>query len=75
MLAYLRTKKLVLVVVVGLALAAVVVAPVPLWLRLVGVVAVAVAYWRYAWKYEGIREQTLDAIEQERQRLRRPPSQ
>ena len=49
------------IVVFLAAYAALLLAPAPLWLRLVGITAAVVCYWRYAWKYQGIRERTLEA--------------
>jgi len=72
--AHLWSKKVAVVVLV-VAFTALVVAPAPLWLRLVGIAAAIACYWRYAWKYDGIRERTLEAIDRERRRQRRPPQE
>jgi hypothetical protein len=57
--------------VFSLAGMAVLLAPTVLWVRVVGFAAATVVYWRYVWKYKGVREETVAALERERERQRR----
>ena len=51
-----RMKEAILVfAVAGMA---VLLAPTPLWVRAVGFAAATVVYWRYVWKYKGVKEET-----------------
>ena len=43
----------------------------PLWVRAVGFAAATLVYWRYVWKYKGVKEETAAALERERERQRR----
>ena len=45
--------------------------PTALWVRAVGFAAATVVYWRYVWKYKGVKEETVAALERERERQRR----
>ena len=47
---------------------AVLLAPTTLWVRALGFAAVTLVYWRYVWKYKGVKEDTVAAREQERKR-------
>jgi membrane protein implicated in regulation of membrane protease activity len=62
------------IIAFAVALVALFLAPAPVWLKIVGIAAATLVYWWYAWKHQGIREQTLEALERERERHRRPPS-
>ena len=46
------------ILVFSLAGMAVLLAPAPLWVRAVGFAAATVVYWRYVWKYKGVKEET-----------------
>jgi len=59
------------VLVFSIAGLAVLLAPAPLWVRAVGFLAATVVYWRYVWKYKGVKEETAAALERERERQRR----
>lgn len=59
------------ILVFSLAGMAVLLAPTALWVRVVGFAAATVVYWRYVWKYKGVREETVAALERERERQRR----
>ena len=59
------------ILVFALAGMAVLLAPTTLWVRVVGFSAATVVYWRYVWKYKGVREETVAALERERERQRR----
>ena len=59
------------ILVFALAGMAVLLAPTALWVRVVGFAAATVVYWRYVWKYKGVREETAAALERERERQRR----
>ena len=50
---------------------AVLLAPTALWVRAVGFRGRHAVYWRYVWKYKGVREETVAALERERERQRR----
>jgi hypothetical protein len=59
------------ILVFSVAGMAVLLAPTALWVRLLGFAAATVVYWRYVWKYKGVREETVAALERERERQRR----
>lgn len=59
------------ILVFAIAGMAVLLAPTALWVRVVGFAAATVVYWRYVWKYKGVREETVAALERERERQRR----
>ena len=59
------------ILVFSVAGMAVLLAPTALWVRLLGFAAATVVYWRYVWKYKGVREETVAALERERDRQRR----
>ena len=59
------------IIVFSIAGMAVLLAPTALWVRAVGFAAATVVYWRYVWKYKGVREETAAALERERERQRR----
>ena len=59
------------ILVFSVAAMAVLLAPAPLWVRVVGFAAATIVYWRYVWKYKGVREETAAALERERERQRR----
>jgi membrane protein implicated in regulation of membrane protease activity len=59
------------ILVFSIAGMAVLLAPAALWVRAVGFAAATVVYWRYVWKYKGVREETAAALERERERQRR----
>ena len=58
------------ILVFSIAGMAVLLAPVALWVRATGFAAATVVYWRYVWKYKGVKEETAAALEQERRRQR-----
>ena len=59
------------IVVFAVAGLAVLLAPTPLWVRAAGFAAATIVYWRYVWKYKGLREETLAARDRERARRSR----
>jgi hypothetical protein len=59
------------ILVFAVAGLAVLLAPTPLWVRAAGFAAATIVYWRYVWKYKGVREDTLAARDRERERARR----
>ncbi len=59
------------IIVFSIAGMAVLLAPVALWVRAAGFAAATVVYWRYVWKYKGVKEETAAALERERERQRR----
>ena len=59
------------ILVFSLAGMAVLLAPTALWVRAVGFAAATLVYWRYVWKYKGVKEETVAALERERERQRR----
>jgi membrane protein implicated in regulation of membrane protease activity len=59
------------ILVFAIAGMAVLLAPTALWLRGVGFAAATLVYWRYVWKYKGVKEDTVAALERERDRQRR----
>ena len=59
------------IIVFSVAGMAVLLAPTALWVRVLGFTAATVVYWRYVWKYKGVREETVAALERERKRQRR----
>ena len=59
------------ILVFSLAGMAVLLAPTALWVRAVGFSAATLVYWRYVWKYMGVKEETVEALERERERQRR----
>ena len=64
-----RMKEAILVfTIAGMA---VLLAPAPLWVRALGFAAATLVYWRYVWKYKGVKEETSAALERERERQRR----
>ena len=58
------------ILVFSIAGMAVLLAPAPLWVRALGFAAATLVYWRYVWKYKGVKEETA-AMERERERQRR----
>ena len=58
------------ILVFSIAGLAVLLAPAPLWVRGLGFAAATFVYWRYVWKYKGVREETVAAAERERERRR-----
>jgi hypothetical protein len=58
------------ILVFGVAGMAVLLAPTALWVRAVGFAAATLVYWRYVWKYKGVKEDTVAARERERKRRR-----
>jgi membrane protein implicated in regulation of membrane protease activity len=59
------------IIVFSIAGMAVLLAPTALWVRAVGFAAATLVYWRYVWKYMGVKEDTVRALERERERQRR----
>lgn len=59
------------ILVFSIAGLAVLLAPTALWLRGLGFAAATLVYWRYVWKYKGVKEDTVAALERERERQRR----
>ena len=59
------------IMVFSIAGMAVLLAPTALWVRAVGFAAATFVYWRYVWKYKGVKEETVAAAERERERRRR----
>lgn len=59
------------ILVFSVAGLAVLLAPTALWLRGLGFLAATFVYWRYVWKYKGVKEDTVAALERERKRQRR----
>ncbi|MDX6439824.1 MAG: hypothetical protein QOF45_2407 [Gaiellaceae bacterium] len=59
------------ILVFSIAGMAVLLAPAALWVRGLGFAAATLVYWRYVWKYKGVKEDTLAARERERERQRR----
>ena len=59
------------ILVFAIAGLAVLLAPTPLWVRAVGFAAATIVYWRYVWKYQGVKEDTLAARDRERERAKR----
>jgi hypothetical protein len=59
------------ILVFSVAGMAVLLAPVAFWVRALGFGAATLVYWRYVWKYKGVREETAAALERERERQRR----
>ena len=47
---------------------AVLLAPTPLWVRATGFAAATMVYWRYVWKYKGVKEDVLAARDRDRTR-------
>lgn len=58
------------IIVFSIAGMAVLLAPTALWVRAVGFAAATLVYWRYVWKYKGVKEETTAALDQERRRQR-----
>jgi hypothetical protein len=58
------------IIVFSIAGMAVLLAPTALWVRAVGFAAATLVYWRYVWKYKGVKEETAAALERERRRQR-----
>jgi hypothetical protein len=58
------------ILVFSIAGMAVLLAPTTLWVRAVGFAAATLVYWRYVWKYKGVKEETAEALERERRRQR-----
>ena len=58
------------IIVFSIAGMAVLLAPTALWVRAVGFAAATLVYWRYVWKYKGVKEETAEALERERERQR-----
>ena len=59
------------ILVFSIAGMAVLLAPTELWIRAVGFAAATLVYWRYVWKYKGLKEEASAALERERERQRR----
>lgn len=59
------------ILVFSIAGMAVLLAPTALWVRAAGFAAATLVYWRYVWKYKGVKEDTVRALERERERQRR----
>jgi hypothetical protein len=59
------------ILVFSVAGMAVLLAPTAFWVRALGFAATTLVYWRYVWKYQGVKEDTVAARERERERQRR----
>jgi hypothetical protein len=49
------------ILVFAVAGMAVLMAPTALWVRALGFAAATLVYWRYVWKYKGVKEDTVAA--------------
>jgi hypothetical protein len=58
------------ILVFSVAGMAVLLAPTALWVRGLGFAAATLVYWRYVWKYKGVKEDTVAARDRERDRRR-----